>query len=95
ILHLYRRLLHARHQSAALQLGQQDLLVAPQGVLCIRRMLGDEQRVIFVNFTDAETDTAVPAPGKWVVVVASDGCGEGVAYTGVLGPDQAVLLAPA
>jgi len=95
ILHLYHRLLDVRHHTESLRIGRLELLDSPAGVLCFRRMLGDEQRLVLVNFTEAETQAAVPAPeATWLVVVASDGCGEAEPYTGVLRPDQAVLLAP-
>jgi hypothetical protein len=43
---------------------------------------------VLVNFTDAPI--AIAASGR--VVLASDGAGEGVAFTGTLAPAQAVVL---
>ena len=48
-----------------------------------------------MNFTDPAVEA--PAPGlceSWTVAISSDGKGEGQPYRGVLGADQAVLLAP-
>ena len=92
ILHLYRRLLDARRNTEALRLGELTLLDAPDGVLRWTRTLGDEQRMVLVNFTDAAIEA--PAPGSWTVAIASDSNGEGQPYPGVLGPEQAVLLTP-
>lgn len=91
MLHLYRRLLHARRASPALQAGGLELLDAPPGVLAYRRSVGAELRAVAVNFTDAPQ----PAPIAGWVEVASDGRGEGAALGGRLGPDQAVLVDPA
>jgi alpha-glucosidase len=90
ILHLYRRLLSARRASPALQLGDLDLLDAPDGVLAwTRRADGDERTVVVqMGATDVEVDL------RGTVEVASDGAGEGEPFTGRLGPDRAVLLRP-
>ena len=90
ILHLYRRLLDARRNTEALRLGELTLLDAPEGVLRWTRTLGDERRLVLVNFTDDAVEA--PAPGSWTGPIASDSIGEGQPYSGVLGPDQAVLL---
>jgi alpha-glucosidase len=103
ILHLYRRLLAARRASPALQHGAIALIDSPAGVLAYGRTAADDRRVIAVNTTGA----AVSLPGlaaspsgrgsgeaAAVVQVASDGAGEGRAFTGRLGPDQAVILRP-
>ncbi len=88
MLHLYRGLLRARRASPALHLGDLELLAAPSNVLAYRRTRGDDRRTVLVNFADESV--AVPATG--IVEVASDGIGEGAAFGGVVGPDQAVLL---
>lgn len=89
ILHLYRRLLAARKHSPALTLGAWELLPAPAEVLAFERTSGNDRRITLVNF--ASDNRSCPAAGD--VVVASDGHGEGRPYTGVLRPDQALLLA--
>jgi len=100
VLHLYRRLLAARRRSPALQHGEQQLLsfgaVLDDRVLGFRRRLrgatgeecAGEERIVLVNFSDEEV--TIDADG--VVVVASDGCGEGDRFSGRLGPECAVLL---
>ena len=93
VLHLYRRLLAARRASSALRLGAFALLPAPEGVLAYERRLGDDRRAVVVNF--ASTECTAPLEGNWRVEVGSDGRGEGHAYEGRLGPDQAVILHPA
>lgn len=90
ILHLYRHLLAVRRASPALSLGAFDLLEAPDGVLAWRRSLGDDVRLVAVNFTDQE----VAAPFAGVVEVASDRVGEGGPLGAVLGPDRAVVVRP-
>jgi alpha-glucosidase len=99
ILHLYRRLLAARHGSPALRRGDQRLLDMPGGVLGFARTAGTDRRVVLVNFTDDDHDidpTALPGTAMaWRVDVASDGEGEGRPWPGLLAPDQAVVLSPA
>lgn len=88
ILHLYRRLLAARHASPALQLGACGRLAAPSGVLAFERVLGADHRRIAVNFT--------PAPIRWDepgrVEVATDRRLEERGFDGTLPPDGAVVL---
>jgi alpha-glucosidase len=92
ILHLYRRLLAARRASPALRGGEQQMLsfgaAIDANVLALRRVAGNDERVVLVNFADVTTE--VPCDG--VVEVASDGRAEGVAFDGRLGPQSAVLL---
>ncbi|MBK9178170.1 MAG: DUF3459 domain-containing protein [Acidimicrobiales bacterium] len=92
ILHLYRRLLAARRGSRALRLGAFAHVDAPDGVLAYRREAPGDERVVVVNF--AGEDRPVALAGSWTVEVASDGTGEGAAYRGAVGPDQAVVLRP-
>jgi alpha-glucosidase len=89
ILHLYRRLLHARRHSPALMLGDQEVIEGPPGVLAWRRTAPDgDERTVLVNMSaDAVT---VDAGG--VVEVASDGTGEGTPFAGRLRGDTAVIL---
>lgn len=99
ILHLYRRLLRARRDSPALIEGAQRLLDAPAGVVAWARTHADgDRRVVLVNFTDTIVDLdhseALGAATGLMVEVASDGFGEHAAFTGRLGPDQAVVLRP-
>ena len=87
---IYRRLLTARRNSAALQLGSWTPLPGPEGVLVYERELDGDRRVIVVNFT--EHTQAVDVPGEWTVEVASDGTGEGDRYSGAVASDQGVVL---
>ncbi len=89
ILHLYRRLLAARHDSPALQSGNFALLNGPDSVIAFERSAGDDRRVIVVNFAAAQV--AVPL-GELTVEVSSDGAGEGAAYSGVVPASGAVIL---
>jgi alpha-glucosidase len=92
ILHLYRRILAARRESPALQLGDLDEVSAPDGVVAYRRRAGDDQRVVIVNYTDAPVEVALDA--GYVVEVASDGAGEGRPYAGRVAASGAVILRP-
>lgn len=91
VAHLYRRLLAERHGSPALQLGDLELLDAPEGVLAYRRTQGDDARVVAINFTDA----TVATPGlAGQVAVGTDPAHEQAPFGGTLGPDEAVILQP-
>lgn len=89
---LYARLLAARRSSPALRTGNLRLLDAPPGVLAFERGAGAEARRVIAGFADAPWTVADTG---WAVEVASDGVGEAAAFDGQLGPDRAVLLAPA
>ena len=90
MLALFRAVLRARHDSPALQLGRLELLDAPAGVLAYRRIHGDDERVVAINF-GAES-AVVDATGT--VVVRSDGMGAGDPFTGDLAGEHAVILEP-
>ena len=90
ILHLYRRILTARHASPALQAGAWEALDGPDGVIAYRRTTDGDARTVIVNFTDAPV--AVPVDGDPVLEVASDGLGEGEPYTGTVGASAALIL---
>ncbi len=99
ILHLYRRLLHARRSSPALQLGDIDHLDgAPEGVLAWHRTgVGADQadrRTVLVNQLDAEVEVPSSLWEGTVVEVASDGIGEGAPFDGVLRADAGLVLRP-
>jgi alpha-glucosidase len=90
-LHLYRRLLRARRASPALELGDLEILEAPEGVLAYRRRAVGDERTVVINFTDGPARWE--APGALRVEVASNGAGEGDDFTGELDPSQALVLA--
>jgi alpha-glucosidase len=90
ILFLYRRLLRARKGSDALRIGAFEHLDAPDGVLMYRRTRGDDRRVVVLNFADAARD--VPLEGAYRVEVATNGAGEGAAFSGRVGGSCGVLL---
>ncbi len=91
VLHLYRRILAARRASPGLRLGSWSPVPTPDGVLGYVRRREDDHRVVLVNFVGEEREI----PGvTGVVEVTSDGYGEGTAFTGRLGPDQAVIIRP-
>lgn len=95
ILALYRRLLAARRASPALSEGDLVLLETPEGVVAWLRQLGDDVRLVAVNFADEATPLA-PVAGDWLVEVASSGDGSllevGDRFGGRLGPEEAVVL---
>jgi alpha-glucosidase len=92
MLDLYRRLLAVRRGSPALQLGTWQPLASPDGVVAYERALGDDRRVVVVNFTDEAQ--AFDVPGEWTIEIASDGVDEGQAYGGTVGGDQASVVRP-
>ena len=94
ILHLYRRLLVARRASSALRAGTVTLLDGlPDGVLAYERVQGVDRRVVVINFGAEEVVCDHPAVGD-TVQVSSDGSGQGAPFSGVLGPDKALVLQP-
>ncbi|MEX2659240.1 MAG: DUF3459 domain-containing protein, partial [Acidimicrobiales bacterium] len=92
VLHLYQRLLAARHGSPALQLGVVEVLPSAEGTLVWSRAQGIDERVIAVSFTDE--DAELDLDGSWVVEVASagDGSEAGTEAPAVIGPDTGLLL---
>jgi alpha-glucosidase len=88
ILHLYRRLLAARRASPALHAGSLELVDAPDGVLAYRRVAGADQRTVAVNFSDA----AVALDLEGTVDVSSRGGREDHPFSGLLAPDEAVVI---
>jgi alpha-glucosidase len=90
IVHLYRRLLRARRESRALQVGEWKWLPSVEGALAYERQFGDDRRAVVVNFTDDKV--RVPLDESWHVDVASDGVGEGKPYSGVVAPSAALLM---
>jgi alpha-glucosidase len=97
-LDLYQRSIASRKTSDALSRGSQRLLGSPRGVVAWERRAGRDRRAVLVNFTsDAvdvdRTEVGDVAQGA-VVMVASDGVGEGDSFDGQLRPDQAVWLLP-
>ena len=89
---LYQRLLAARKASPALLHGDFEELPSHPEVLAYRRQLGDDLRLVCINF--AEAAHACPQSGDWTVEIASDGLGEGEPYAGTLNPGQALVLRP-
>ncbi len=98
ILYLYRRLIDLRHQHRALALGSQTMLDLAVGVLGYERRSGDDCLVVAINFTGEPVGLTGPDGAALygrTVVVASDGTDEGRSFSGILGGDQAVVLASA
>ncbi|MBA3653955.1 MAG: DUF3459 domain-containing protein [Actinobacteria bacterium] len=92
VLHLYRRLLAARHNSPALSLGQFAWRPGPDGVLVYERALDGDRRVVIVNFTDDPVAVRLDDLDEGVVEVASHGQGEGASYSGVVPASGAVIV---
>jgi alpha-glucosidase len=91
VLCLYRRLIRIRAASPALRGGSLELLAAAQGVLLFERALGDDVRVVGVNFAGAPR--AVGYEG-WEVDACSDPEPRR-RFNGTLAPSSAVILSPA
>ena len=80
-------------RSDALRLGSLECVDAPDGVVAYERRSGADRRRVVLNF---ETSPAKLDPGRgWVVDVATDGEGEGDAFSGLLAGDTGVVLRPA
>ncbi|MBM4268008.1 MAG: alpha-amylase [Deltaproteobacteria bacterium] len=92
MLHLYRRILHARRASRALRDGALELLSSPRGLLAYRRVAAEDARVILVN--TAEASASIELPSALVVDVASDGVGEGGRFEGIVAASRALILRP-
>jgi alpha-glucosidase len=90
VLHLYRRLIETRRNSAALQAGSLELLEAPSGVLLFERALDDDRRAVAVCFTEG---AQLIGYDGWAVDVASGGEPRR-RFNGTLERDEAVILAP-
>ncbi|WP_413042674.1 alpha-amylase family glycosyl hydrolase [Pseudomonas sp. YJ42] len=91
-LELYRRLISARKRSPALREGDWEELPSHPNVLAYRRQLGEDQRVVCLNFADQPH--AFPINGHWQIEVASDAQNEGEPYCGELAAGQALILSP-
>ena len=90
VLALYRRLLAARKASPALQHGRLELLDSPADVLALRRVAGDDERVLLLHFGDGTVEVDLSG----TVDVVATGRGVGQPFEGRLGPDEAVILRP-
>jgi alpha-glucosidase len=90
MLHLTRRLLELRRSISALRTGSQDVLELVDDVLAFRRTDATGDCLVLINLVAEPRGVEVAA--SWNVRLASDGAGEGEAFTGRLAPDQAVVL---
>jgi alpha-glucosidase len=90
IVHLYRRVLAARHSSPALACGDMTMLASPDGVIAYERRAGNDSRVVVVNFTDQPQRVVIV--GDRIVEVASDGTDEGARYSGGVPASGATIL---
>jgi glycosidase len=95
MLHLYRRLIALRRSLGALAAGDQLLLDTPRTVVGWQRLDpgGDTDVTVLVNFTDRVVDLDMPGVVGLTTLVSSDNVGEGDAFSGSLGANQAVVLA--
>jgi alpha-glucosidase len=98
VLHLHRRLLAHRRASPVLVHGDQEVLDVHAEVLAFRRRTDTDERLVLVHFGDDDLEPTVPDPRgtgqTWTVAVASDGRGEGGAFSGQLAGGTALVLAP-
>ena len=93
ILHLYRRALAVRKAVPALALGSFEQVPSPDGTLAYRRRLGDQACTVLVNFTGDVVGMPMPGLDGAEVFLESDDPDPVGGFSGVLGPDQAVVLA--
>jgi alpha-glucosidase len=106
ILHLYRALLAARRASRALRVGDFAWPPSPHNVLAFRRWCTTElhgegnptdptdERVVIVNVDGTPAHVDAPAGRRWRVEIDSTMVRAGERWTGALGGDEAVVLAP-
>jgi alpha-glucosidase len=92
ILHLYRRAIATRKATPALVLGSFDPLASPEGTLAFRREFDGATCTVLVNFTGDSVDVVSLGLGGVAVLLASDDPAPPGGFSGVLGPDQAVVL---
>ncbi len=92
ILHLYRRALAVRRATPALVLGDLELLESPEGTLAYRRVLDGDACTVVVNFRGEEVDVAALGKLGTEVLLASDDPAPSDGWSGVVGPDRAVVL---
>ncbi len=92
VLHLYRRAITLRRTLPALSRGSFDLIDAPDGVLRFRRAHDGDPVEVAVNFSGVAVDLGDPGCIGAQLLLASDDPEPATGFTGVLGPDQAVVL---
>ncbi len=108
VLHLHRRLLALRRRSTALRVGAQQVPDVHDDVLAVHRWLSEPSaagtstasdedrraRLILTSTAAAPRHLELPESlaGPWQIEVSSDGQGEGRAFTGEIGANQALVL---
>jgi len=92
MLHLYRRAIALRRATPALTRGAFELLETPDGVLGYRREVDGAAVEVLVNFTGTSVDLGDRSLVGAEVVLASDDPEPSSGFTGVLGPDVAVVI---
>ena len=92
ILHLYRRMIALRGAVPALSRGSFEFLDLADGVLAYQRAHGDDVVTVLVNFEERPVDIAMASLAGAEVLLASDGAATTGGFSGVLGPDQAVVV---
>jgi len=92
VLHLYRRAIAVRRATPALVRGTFEPLEVPAGILGYRRSHDGDTVDVLVNFGGEAVDLDDPDSVGAQVVLASDGPGPTDGFTGVLAPDQAVVI---
>ena len=92
VLHLYRRAIAVRRATPALVRGSFEPLDVPAGILGYRRSYDGDTVDVLVNFGGGAVDLGDPDSVGAHVVLSSDGPGPADGFTGVLAPDQAVVI---
>ena len=92
MLHHYRGTIALRRGCPPLVRGTFDLVDTSDGVLGYRRAVGSDAVEVLINFGGAPVDAGRPSAVGADLLLTSDGVGVTGSFTGVLGPDQAVVI---
>lgn len=92
ILNLYRRAIAIRKACPALTHGSYDPLESAEGTLAFRRQLESSACTVLVNLTGDPVDMASLGLAGATVLLASDNPAPTEGFSGLLSPDQAVVL---
>ena len=92
ILHLYRRIIALRRSTPALSRGSFELLDPMDGVLAYRRTESGDAITVLINFLGQPVEADIASVVGAEVMLASDHTEALGRFSGLLGPDQAVVL---
>jgi alpha-glucosidase len=92
VLQLYRRAIATRKSNPALTLGSYDPLESAEGTLAFCRQFENSTCTVLINFTGDQVDMASLGLGGATVLLASDDPAPVGGFSGLLSPDQAIVL---